>query len=77
MLAALAPFVGVALAVGPVAAGQDTIGTPGDKNCEGQTTAWIAQLGHDVGVNGVGGYAAFFSASVKDLKAAIRAYCNP
>jgi len=55
---------------------QATPGTPGDKNCVGQTTAWLAQLGSSADVHGIGGLADAFGSSVKDLKAAIKAYCN-
>ena len=54
-----------------------TIGTPGDKNCVGQTTAFLAQLGSSADVHGIGGIADASALSVKDLKAIIKAYCNP
>jgi hypothetical protein len=68
----------LALFVGPVAAADKVIGTPGEPNCEGQTTAYLNNLGHGVDINGQAALAAAFGLdSVKDLKAIIRAYCNP
>jgi hypothetical protein len=74
---ALAGFAGFAMlltaTVGPVAAADHSVpGTPGDKNCVGQTTAYAAQFG----TGGIKGYAAIFdNGNVQDLKAAIQAYC--
>ena len=52
-----------------------TIGTPGDKNCVGQTNAWLAQSYQQYGLNGVGNVAAGFDLTVKDLQAEVQAYC--
>lgn len=63
---------------GPVAAADHSApGVPGAPNCEGQTTAYIAQVGQAVGLPGIGQVAAASDISVKELKAIIRAYCNP
>ena len=47
-------------------------GTPGDKNCVGQTMAYLAQ-GNDVPANGIGGVASFVGLSVKEVKAVVEA----
>lgn len=56
-----------------------TIGTPGEANCVGETTAFLAQAAKASGVipPGLGNLADFNNLSVKDLKAVIDAYCNP
>lgn len=59
----------------------DTPGTPGTPNCEGQTTAYLAQaaknfpfVGDDA--HGIGGLAAnYYNLSVKEVKEIIRTYC--
>ena len=64
---------------GVAAAGGDTIGTPGDKNCVGQTTAYLAQLAKNADIkefHGIGGVVIAFNVSVQELKAEIQAYCN-
>jgi len=58
------------------ATGRD-IGTPGAKNCQGQTTAWAAQALHDYGYNGIKGFVeAYGYTDVQQLKDAIEAYCT-
>jgi hypothetical protein len=64
-----AGFVGVA------SAAQTEIGTPGTPNCQGQTTAYVAQLGKQVDAPGVGNLARFVGLSVKELHAEVEAYC--
>lgn len=62
------------------AAGGDEIGTPGEKNCKGQTTAWVAQviknaeLDPSVG-RGFAGYADIVGISAQELADAVDAYC--
>ena len=70
---AFAAFGGVALAASP---NQATPGTPGDNNCVGQTTAYLAQVGASVDIHGIGGLAKFADLSVKEVKAIVVAYCN-
>ena len=53
-------------------------GTPGEKNCVGQTTAWLAQLaktGDSEGFRGFAGAAAGFGVSVQELKQLVQAFC--
>lgn len=64
---------GLATAASP---NQGAPGVPGDKNCVGQTTSWLAQLGSGADITGIGNLADAFSLSTKDLKAAIKAYCG-
>lgn len=64
--------LGMAFAASP---NQAAPGTPGDKNCVGQTTSFLAQLGAGADITGIGNLAAALGASVKDLKAIVAAYC--
>ena len=54
-------------------------GTPGDKNCKGQTNAFIAQLAgqfEDAPFNpGLGNIARFAGLSVKEVQALVDAFC--
>ena len=61
----------------PAFAGQTEPGTPGDKNCKGQTTAWVAQAGETgfFTANGIGNVAKANDAGVKDVKFLIGLYC--
>jgi hypothetical protein len=68
--------IGLAMLGSASAADHSALGTPGDSNCHGQSTAFIAQLGQSVDIHGVGNVAKAFDMSVKDLQAAIDAYCN-
>lgn len=67
---ALALFGGVAVAA-PATGGP---GNPGEKNCFGQTMAYLAH-GGEPGAHGIGNAAAFAGLSVQDLKDAVRSYC--
>jgi hypothetical protein len=60
---------------GIASAAQTEIGTPGTPNCQGQTTAYVAQFGKSVDAQGVGNVARFFGLSTKELKAEVDAYC--
>ncbi len=71
---AFAAFGGVALAASP---NQATPGIPGDKNCVGQTTAFLAQALSGADIHGIGGLANAANLSVKEVKAIVSAYCNP
>jgi hypothetical protein len=76
-VAALGLLIGVA--AGPVSAAQDhsVPGTPGAPNCEGQTTAYFAQVGQEFGLQGIGHLANDFDLKAQDIKAIIKAWCNP
>jgi hypothetical protein len=53
-------------------------GTPGTKNCRGQSMAHLAQLGKGAGVegaNGVGNLARFLGMSPAELGRAVDVYC--
>jgi hypothetical protein len=71
--------IGIAvLALGGTAfADQTTPGTPGTSNCEGQTTAYVAQGNPIPGISavGIGNVAKANGISVQELKAAIAAFC--
>ncbi|MGB7963298.1 MAG: hypothetical protein WCF12_10130 [Propionicimonas sp.] len=57
----------------PAQAAQTTPGIPGDKNCVGQQTAYLAQAGT---VNGIGNVAKGMNLTVKEVKALVEAYCT-
>ena len=76
----VALVVAAAFAVGAVPAGagspnQTTPGTPGQPNCEGQTTAFLAQVGKPVDAQGLGNLAKAVGLSVKEVKVVVRAFC--
>ena len=50
-------------------------GTPGTPNCEGQTVAYLNQVGQDANVPGLGNVARFTNMSVKDVHALVAQYC--
>lgn len=50
-------------------------GDPGAKNCAGQTTAFLAQAGAELGAPGIGNLADLAGLSVKEVKAIVAAYC--
>ena len=64
-----------------MAADHLTPGTPGDKNCQGQSAAFLAQASKnglaDEAFHGIGGIGRFSDLSVKEVQAAIDAFCNP
>lgn len=71
----------LALAIGAVPASaasdnQASPGTPETNNCSGQTVAFIAQIGAEVGVHGVGGVASAFGLTVQEIQALIGNYCG-
>lgn len=51
-------------------------GTPGDANCKGQTTAYLAQVLKDAGAPGIGGVASLTGLTVKEIKAIVDTYCG-
>lgn len=57
----------------PAQAAQTEPGTPGDKNCVGQHTAYLAQVGT---VNGIGNAAKAGPLTVKEIKAAVKLHCG-
>lgn len=61
---------------GPASAAQDTAGTPGEKNCVGQTMAYIAQGGTAPGLTGIGNVAAESGLSNQTIKALAAWYCG-
>jgi len=61
---------GIASAAGPTAPG-----TPGTPNCQGQTVAYLAQVGQDLDVPGLGNVARFSGLSVKEVHAIVDQYC--
>jgi hypothetical protein len=53
-------------------------GIPGDPNCRGQSTAFLAQAGKNAGVEGVrgiGGLARFAGLTVQEIKAIVDEFC--
>jgi len=62
---------------GVLAASHEEPGTPGAKNCVGQTNAYLAQIGAGViGAHpGLGGLVAATGFSVKEIQAIVQAYC--
>lgn len=59
-----------------------TPGTPGEPNCRGQTTAYLAQAskneqeGIPEGFRGLGGVSRFFGLSVQEIKAIVDEFCT-
>jgi hypothetical protein len=69
--------VAAALAVPTSAsAAKDAPGVPGEKNCKGQTTAFLAQAGQDFDVPGLGNLARFAGLTVQEVHAIVDAYCG-
>ena len=67
------------MAGGAAYAGSDnhaTPGTPGDKNCVGQTMAFLAQS-TAAGGPGIGNVASTNGLSVQEVKAIVDSFCNP
>ena len=67
-----------ALAIGAGAAHADPPtepGIPDTPNCKGQTTAYLAQAGQEIGAPGIGNLARAAGLSVKDAHAIIREFC--
>jgi hypothetical protein len=73
MAAALA--LGLSAVGGVSAADHSAPGTPGEANCERQTRAFLAQVGQEVGLPGIGNFARGSDVSVKELQEAIREFC--
>jgi hypothetical protein len=73
MAAALA--LGLSAVGGVSAADHSTLGTPGEANCEGQTRAFIAQVGQEAGLAGIGNFARGSDVSVKEVQAIVREFC--
>ncbi len=68
-------------AVGVSAAGGDMPGTPGEANCKGQTTAFLAQLAKNNEFfpdefRGIGGVSRGTGLSVQEIQAIVNAFCN-
>ncbi len=69
-------------AVGVGAAGGDMPGTPGEANCNGQTTAFIAQLSKNgdgffpEGFRGIGGVGRATGLSTQEIQAIVNAFCS-
>jgi len=72
---ALGMVMGLSM-IGGAAAGVDAIGTPGERNCEGQTRAFVAQASKEqFGEPGLGNFVDFAGLSVKELQELVRAFC--
>ncbi len=70
--ALLASMVGTAAAASPK---HTEPGIPGSPNCVGQTMAYLAQLGGDADIHGIGNLANTVGLSVKEIKAIVAEYC--
>ena len=70
-------FAALMATTGVLAASHDLPGTPGDKNCVGQSNAYLAQVGVAVGAvhPGLGGLAALVNLSVQEIQAVVQAFC--
>lgn len=76
--ALLGTVVVLAIGAAPATAAGDNHtapGTPETKNCSGQTVAFIAQIGAEVGVHGLAGAANAFGFTVQEAQALIGNYC--
>jgi hypothetical protein len=73
----IAGVLGLAAAGGALAGSDNHAapGAPGDKNCVGQTNAYLAQVGTEEGIHGLGGIAHALDVSVQDIQAIVQAYC--
>lgn len=76
----IALLIAGALAIGavPAAAKQDAPGTPGERNCQGQTTAFLAQVGKTiplVGKGGIGNLARAAELTPKEVHEVVRTFC--
>lgn len=69
---AISAFSGVALAASD---NHTAPGTPGAKNCVGQTNAYLAQVGTAAGIHGIGGIADANNLTVQQVKDIVEAYC--
>ena len=67
-------FVLAVTTAAAIAKPHDAPGTPGDKNCKGQTMAFIAQ-GAGFDANGVGNVANTVGLTVQEVHAVVEAYC--
>jgi hypothetical protein len=56
-------------------------GIPGDPNCEGQSTAYLAQASKNglipEGFRGLGGISRITELSMQEIKAAVEVFCTP
>jgi hypothetical protein len=63
------------------AANHTVPGIPGDPNCEGQSTAYLAQASKNglipEGFRGLGGISRITGLTMEEIKAAVDAFCNP
>ena len=57
------------------AAGHDAPGTPGAKNCHGQTMAYLNQAAKELGINGIGNLADTAGLTVQEVQDVVAAYC--
>jgi len=76
--AALICAIGFALSAAPAMAGPHASEppTPGEPNCVGQTTAYLAQaFKEEFGEPGLGNVADFAGLSVKEVRTAVQEYC--
>src|SRR4051812_12134251 len=71
----MALIIGLSFAGVVSADDHSAAGTPGDKNCQGQTVAYFAQFGQQLGVPGIGNLATGGGRSVKEVQAIVREYC--
>ncbi len=71
-------LLGGALIIGSVggAFAAPGLGTPGEANCVGQTTAFLAQAGQEEGIKGFAGAADAGGFSVKEAKQLVREVCQ-
>ena len=65
--------------VGGAFAGPDRTmpGMPRTANCVGQTNAFLAQVGQEAGITGIGGIAKANDLSVKEVQQIVQNFCNP
>ena len=70
-------FAVLVATAGVLAADHDTPGTPGTKNCIGQTNAYLAQAGVAAGAAhpGLGNLAKAAELTVKEVQAIVREFC--
>lgn len=75
LIAALALTLGMFGSAVAGSANHTEPGTPGEKNCVGQTMAYLAQVGQPEGIPGIGNLAREADLSVKEVKAIVEEYC--
>jgi len=77
-VALLGTILGLAIGAGPASASSEnhtTPGIPGTKDCSGQSTAFVAQIGAEAGTHGVAGVASAVGFTVQEVHKLVGEFC--